>query len=516
MNKTAAAQTNAHEREDFASAGQTSGRGISRYETAYGNRGRAASPMREFLFPGRPTPPDLWRTSAWWIVNVLAAQLAFLWPVCLGPITTVAVMGSSTRLANGFLLATLFTVFCQMDGLYRPCSRVHSHIHSCSSLKATIWSVLFIELYLLLAGEWRAFVLLVVLVSASLHFILMAALHNLRSTLSRKSIQAKKAERRVVIVGIGHTALKLASQLLKETDQGVIFEGFVDDRFNRGSAYTRILGRITDLQRLVRSHFIDEVIVCLPDEPLAARRAIFVARRLRIGLKVVLEVYGCAPKGDGIEMAGDIPLLTLQEPEIHELRDLAKRGLDVAIAASTLLALAPALAVIALLVKLDSTGPALYCAPRVGRRGRQFRCYKFRTMRLDADRWKPALRDVNERTGPFFKLRDDPRITRIGACLRRYSLDELPQLWNVVLGDMSLVGPRPHPLDDHARYTPEHFQRLAVKPGLTGLWQVTARNDPSFERNMALDREYIERQSLKMDLWILLRTVREVAIGSGV
>jgi len=305
--------------------------------------------------------------------------------------------------------------------------------------------------------------------------------------------------------------------LLTETDGGVKFEGFVDARASEGIGEdTKTLGRVQDLERLMQSHFLDEVIVCLPDDPASARRAVFVARRLRVDVKVVPEVYGCVPKNDGIEMAGDIPLLTLQEREVHELRGVVKRSLDVAVAAGALLALAPTLAVIAMLIKLDSPGSALYCAPRVGRRGRHFLCYKFRTMRTDADLHKQALREENERTGPFFKLRADPRVTRAGAWLRRYSLDEIPQLWNIVRGEMSLVGPRPHPLDDHANYAPEHFQRLAVTPGLTGLWQVTARNDPSFERNMALDREYIEQQSLRMDLWILLRTVREVALGSGV
>jgi exopolysaccharide biosynthesis polyprenyl glycosylphosphotransferase len=403
-----------------------------------------------------------------------------------------------------------------MDGLYRPSSLGKCHGYSRSLLKAAIWAVLFSAGLVFITGESHTFILQALLVSAGLHFTLIAALCALRNKFSRNSNHTKDAERRVVIVGTGRTALKLGSRLIRETDRGVNFEGFVNDRGTEDGDRVKILGGIADLQRLVQSHFLDEVIVCLPDEPAAARRAVFVARRLPVDVKVVAEAYGCIPMNDGIEKVGDIPLLTLQEREVHELRALAKRGLDLAVGASTLLLLTPVLAAIALLVKLDSPGPGLYRAPRVGRKGRLFLCYKFRTMHLDADRQKQSLRTVNERSGPFFKLKHDPRVTRIGAYLRRYSLDELPQLWNVVLGDMSLVGPRPHPLDDHAHYAPEHFQRLAVTPGLTGLWQVTARNDPSFERNMALDCEYIEQQSLRMDLWILLRTVREVALGSGV
>ena len=160
-------------------------------------------------------------------------------------------------------------------------------------------------------------------------------------------------------------------------------------------------------------------------------------------------------------------------------------------------------------------GPVLYIAKRAGRKGKSFRCYKFRTMVANADELKEHLRRTNERSGPFFKVRNDPRITRFGKILRRYSLDELPQLWNVVKGDMSLVGPRPHPLDDVAGYEAEHLGRLDVTPGITGLWQVTARRDPYFRRGLELDREYIRTWSLTLDFMILLRTFRAVLCGSG-
>ena len=192
-----------------------------------------------------------------------------------------------------------------------------------------------------------------------------------------------------------------------------------------------------------------------------------------------------------------------------------KRMLDVTGAATALIVLLPALALIALLIKLDSPGPIFYCAYRAGRKGRLFRCCKFRTMVPNADDLKACLRHQNERHGPFFKIARDPRITRLGGYLRRYSLDELPQLWNVLKGEMSLVGPRPHPADDVAGYKAEHHARLTVTPGITGLWQVTARRDPSFRRGLELDLEYIRNWSLGLDFRILLRTLLEVVSGSG-
>jgi len=200
----------------------------------------------------------------------------------------------------------------------------------------------------------------------------------------------------------------------------------------------------------------------------------------------------------------------------HLLALAIKRTLDVLLSTAGLAVLAPVIMLLALLIKADSPGPVFYLASRVGRKGQKFRCCKLRTMIDGADRDKNHLRAHNERCGATFKLSRDPRITPVGRLLRRYSLDELPQLWNVLKGEMSLVGPRPHPLDDVERYQKEDLRRLEVTPGLTGLWQVTARRDPSFLRNIQLDLEYIEHWSLGMDFRILCRTVSAVLRGTGV
>jgi len=194
---------------------------------------------------------------------------------------------------------------------------------------------------------------------------------------------------------------------------------------------------------------------------------------------------------------------------------LLKRTLDVVVSSAALVGLAPLLAMIAALVRLDSSGPALYAGLRAGLNAKPFPCYKFRTMVRDADELKNYLRKRNQRRGPCFKIANDPRITHVGRFLRRYSLDELPQFWNVLKGDMSLVGPRPHPLDDFAAYDVEHLPRLDVTPGITGLWQVTARRDPSFQKSMKLDLKYIRTWSFGMDLRILFKTFAVVLNGSG-
>jgi len=192
-----------------------------------------------------------------------------------------------------------------------------------------------------------------------------------------------------------------------------------------------------------------------------------------------------------------------------------KRIMDLLLSAIALLLLWPLLLVIGLIVKLESPGPAIYPSLRAGKKGQTFVCHKFRTMVHGADGLKNSLRYFNERQDPFFKIADDPRVTRLGHFLRKYSLDELPQFWNVLKGDMSLVGPRPHPVDDYARYRSNDHRRLDVKPGITGLWQVIARTNSSFERCMTLDLEYMKHWSLLLDFKILMRTVPAVLAGEG-
>jgi exopolysaccharide biosynthesis polyprenyl glycosylphosphotransferase len=226
----------------------------------------------------------------------------------------------------------------------------------------------------------------------------------------------------------------------------------------------------------------------------------------------LLEGYGAFP----VHFIGSHPAFTLHEEPVRGFAKFFKRLMDVIGSCILLVLTAPLLLVIAISVKLDSQGPILYCADRAGFKGRKFTFYKFRSMVQNADELKDNLRKLNEREGPFFKITNDPRLTRIGRFLRATSLDELPQLFNVLKGDMSLVGPRPHPVDDYRQYQLEHRRRLDVLPGLTGLWQVTARADPSFERNMQLDLHYIDHWSFWLDLKIIAKTFPAVFRKEGV
>lgn len=223
------------------------------------------------------------------------------------------------------------------------------------------------------------------------------------------------------------------------------------------------------------------------------------------------------PTGDadaGRPASRELPNVPLH-PERGFYQRFGKRWFDAAAAGVALLLLAPLFLVIALAIRVEGAGPTFYCSWRVGRGGRRFRFYKFRSMVVGADTYRDHLLHRNEADGPVFKIASDPRITRVGRFLRRSSLDELPQLWNVLVGDMSLVGPRPPIPDEVLQYEPWQLRRLSVRPGLTCLWQISGRSRIGFDEWMRLDMEYIDRQGLALDLAILIRTIPAVVSGEG-
>lgn len=209
-------------------------------------------------------------------------------------------------------------------------------------------------------------------------------------------------------------------------------------------------------------------------------------------------------------------VLPLQNRVSLSLSAQLKRGLDITGSLLALMALSPLFAATALLIKVEDGGPVFFAQDRVGQYGQTFRFYKFRSMVLNAEALKDSLADLNEsQDGVIFKSRRDPRITRVGRFIRRYSIDELPQLWNVLKGDMSLVGPRPPVPREVADYTPEDRKRLDVRPGLTCIWQVSGRSEIPFRQQVQMDQAYILKRSLKLDFLLLLKTVKAVLGGRG-
>jgi exopolysaccharide biosynthesis polyprenyl glycosylphosphotransferase len=448
------------------------------------------------------------------LADFLSILVSFTVANCLTEVLSAAVLPGSlsfSSLTGSVLLyGSLFTLFGYSERLYHPGTAREPRQQAVILAKVLLWSSVLMGMG---CASARIALFPTVMLAASVPFT-FALMFSYRW--ARQSILARRCggndRRNVLIIGAGMLGRKLAHALQRGECGHRIFCGFLDPDQPIAGA---VLGSVEQLATIARKEFIDEIILAVPQNSNFSREAIWQARRNHIDVKMALDLPGTDPLHVTLEKYGDLPLLTLREEHIPHFGLLLKRLLDLVLSVCAVVLAAPALAGISLAIKLDSSGPVLYCAPRLGLKGRRFLCYKFRTMVKNADGLKDKLRAHNERQGAFFKITDDPRITRVGKFLRRYSLDELPQLWNVLRGEMSLVGPRPHPMDDVQRYELEDFQRLDVAPGLTGLWQVTARRDPSFERSLALDREYIGRWSLGMDFWILGKTLTEVLRGEG-
>jgi exopolysaccharide biosynthesis polyprenyl glycosylphosphotransferase len=327
--------------------------------------------------------------------------------------------------------------------------------------------------------------------------------------------------KQVVLAGRNVAVLDLARRLRRDPAAGLSVVGacipLSADRRELESHGIAVLGHLEEVVRVVDEVGADAVVVASASETAAQylRELSWRLEGTNIDVLVSPGLVEVAPGRLQIRPTTSAPLIQIREPEFRGHRRLIKAVLDRAGAAVLLLLSAPLLLAITLAIRVTSSGPALYRHRRVGKRGRPFDLFKFRSMVVDADRQIDSLRCRNEGNAVQFKLRQDPRVTRVGRFLRRYSLDELPQLINVLKGEMSFVGPRPHVDKEVEQYGPDAHRRLLVRPGITGLWQVSGRSDLSWNEAVELDVRYVENWSLGLDLAILIRTVRAVLRCSG-
>jgi exopolysaccharide biosynthesis polyprenyl glycosylphosphotransferase len=457
---------------------------------------------------------------------VVSAGLAWLYRFHTGPVDEFKSFWQGT-LIHGRSMSILLVLLCGFTAalimtsrrlhLYTP-MRLTGYLHEQRlSVQACLYSGLLLAgtLYLIHAEDISRSVVLITVGLVTVSLSLRRLVYRM---LIYRQFERGVGTRNVLIVGTGPEAHALRHHLENLRHLGYTFKGFIDfpgvnSRFAASAG--DVVGTLDTLFENARQQFVDEIFFTTACERGIVQDVLEQARAHGVDLRVVPDMYDGLAWNSPIEYIGQFPTIPLHSGHVPELGLLLKRGMDILLAGLTLVLLAPLLVLIAAAVKLDSRGPVLYFSERIGKKGRVFRCIKFRTMVYDAEKRRADVMHMNERDGVLFKIANDPRITRLGRLLRKYSLDELPQFLNVLRGDMSIVGPRPPLASEVREYKLSHLRRLDVMPGITGLWQVQARQDPSFDNYISLDVTYVDHWSIWLDLKILVRTVAVVLAGTG-
>lgn len=319
-----------------------------------------------------------------------------------------------------------------------------------------------------------------------------------------------------LIIGAGKVGISLAEEIAKRPTLGINVIGYLDDskEVAGNKDAPKVFGKIAEFATIARREFIDKVFVTIHHDGRAFLQLLEEARELHVAVRVVPHGFELISGDFAQYNIGFIPILEYSDAKTSN-RQVGKRIFDFTVALAGLMILFPAFLIIAVIIVLNSPGPVFYRSCRYGRGGRIFGMYKFRSMISNAEQILDQVRDKNEVDGPIFKIREDPRVTKVGRFLRKYSLDELPQLLNVLKGQMSLVGPRPLPIEQIHKEDLRQLKRLEVKPGITGLWQIRGRSDISFARLVKWDIWYINNWSFWLDLNILFQTIPVVIKGKG-
>jgi exopolysaccharide biosynthesis polyprenyl glycosylphosphotransferase len=336
----------------------------------------------------------------------------------------------------------------------------------------------------------------------------------------RRSVERDENYLKVVIIGTGERARRLSDKLHQHSEWGVEILGYLDPEERQVAPAVSdapVLGRVGEIAQVLRGHVVDEVIVAVPRSLLGDAQVIAdVCAQEGVMLRFMADVFDLQVSRMSLVNLDEIPLLTFEPVAQDERKLIVKRIFDLTVTLAAMPVLLPILFAVAVAVRLDSPGPILFKQPRVGLRKRIFPMYKFRSMYRDAEQRLKEIEHLNEAQGPIFKIANDPRVTRVGRFIRKTSLDELPQLFNVMRGHMSLVGPRPMSLRDVGLFDQSiQRRRFSVRPGLTCLWQISGRSNLPFEKWLALDLAYIDNWSLGLDLKILLKTVPIILKGTG-
>jgi len=357
---------------------------------------------------------------------------------------------------------------------------------------------------------------LLFLVFVALAYLSMLGWRAIARTVFRLRNTSPGGRRNVLIIGAGPVGRELQEQILQYPSLGLHVVGFLDDDSEKRAVGAAIIAPLSAVREVVRAQNIDDVVIALPQR--AYRRTAQLVEELHtlpIKVWVIPDYFRLTLHKATIDEFAGIPLLDLRPPAINDYQRLVKRAFDICVTILFMPLVLPLMTLVALAIRLQGPGPVLFCQKRAGENGRVFDMFKFRTMLPNAEMLQSLVERYDEVGNVIHKQADDPRITRLGRFLRRASLDELPQLFNVLKGDMSLVGPRPELPYLVARYEPWQRQRFAIPQGITGWWQIHGRSDRPMHLNTESDLYYIQNYSLLLDIYILLKTVGVVLRGEG-
>jgi len=439
--------------------------------------------------------------------KVVSDYGSFTWSDLHTSIAKIPVLDEYALLIG--IIFTIYTAMLYQQGMFKRNRDIRLIDDTISAVKAVSTSFLIalgIAFFLKTSIVYSRVLILMLAILMVFIFLLARIMRHYAQVLLHRSTRYNK---KVLIIGAGKVGMQIRNHVMANTS--CHFVGFLDD-YKKGD---QVLGDIQNIEKLIARHKVQEIYITIPSEKNIINELITSIRKYDVQIKIIPELFELVTSSISFDQAYDYPCIEIVKTPLRGLNLFLKRAADIILSLFGIIIISPILLIVALLIKLDSKGPVFIHQKRIGKNGAPFHMHKFRSMVNNAEELKEQLEKYNEADGPAFKMKNDPRITRVGRFIRKFSIDELPQLFNVLKGEMSLIGPRPPLPNEVEQYSDFQWRRLDIRPGITGLWQVSGRSDITFDEWVKLDLYYIEKWSISLELKILIKTIPVVLKGEG-